>query len=237
MKRFAGFPARMQFTPLPNLFFSSLLEQIDDITELKVTLYIFAALYRKKGHPRLVTYQELLGDTGLMQSLRCAPEPPPEALRHALAKSVERGTILHLAMERDGQPEDIYFLNNDANKEVITRVRSGELALSGLETGAGTYVDTEAPPDIFTLYEQNIGMLTPMIADQLREATKLYPEGWIRDAIREAVSHNKRRWSYISAILENWSSQGKGDGEYRRDFKQTDPDKYIKGEYGHMVRR
>ena len=37
--------------------------------------------------------------------------------------------------------------------------------------------------------------------------------------------------------LERWSAEGKDDGTYRGDFKKTDPDKYIKGKYGHMVRR
>jgi len=76
-----------------------------------------------------------------------------------------------------------------------------------------------------------------MIAEELREAEKLYPVTWIRDAIKEAVSLNKRNWRYVAAILERWSAEGKGDGTYRRDFKKTSPDKYIKGKYGHMVRR
>ena len=41
-------------------------------------------------------------------------------------------------------------------------------------------------------------MLTPMIADELREAEKLYPPDWIRDAIKEAVIHNKRKSEYIA---------------------------------------
>ena len=45
MKKFSGFPARMEFTPVPNLFINSLMPQISDIAELKVTLYLFAALY------------------------------------------------------------------------------------------------------------------------------------------------------------------------------------------------
>ena len=79
-------------------------------------------------------------------------------------------------------------------------------------------------------------MLTPMIAEELREAEKLYPEGWIRDAIKEAVSLNKRSIRYIVRILERWSAEGKSDGTYRR-YSKTDPDKYIKGKYGHIVRR
>jgi len=76
-----------------------------------------------------------------------------------------------------------------------------------------------------------------MIADELRDALEVYSESWIRDAIKEAVNQNKRKWSYISAILERWSAEGKSYGTYKRDFKKTDPDKYIKQKYGHMVQR
>ena len=81
MKQFNGFPARMEFTPLPNLFFSSLLPQISDMAELKTTLHVLAVLYRKRGYPRFVTYSELLGNASLMNSLKGSAEPPDEVLR------------------------------------------------------------------------------------------------------------------------------------------------------------
>ncbi len=238
MKQFTGFPAKMQFTPLPNLFFSRLLPQISDMAELKTTLHIFENLYRKRGYPRFVTYGELLSNTSLMSSLKEVVKPPDEALRKALEMATGRGTVLHIALDRDGATEDIYFLNTEDNRQMVAKIRSGEFQLPGLKAGGQAYVELEEPPDIFTLYEQNIGMLTPMIADELREAEKLYPADWIRDAIKEAVNQNKRKWGYISAILENWSSEGRSSGAYKRDSaKKTDPDKYIKGKYGHMVRR
>ncbi|MBI4188345.1 MAG: DnaD domain protein [Chloroflexi bacterium] len=239
MKQFSGFPARMQFTPIPNLFFSSVLPDIDDIAELKVTLHIFWSLYPKRGSPRFTTYRELLGDKSLMSSLRGSAKPPEEILRDALAMAVKRGTIIHLALSRDGTAEDVYFLNTESDRRAVDKIRNGELALAGLKAGGQAYpeVDTEPLPDIFTLYEENIGMLTPMIAEELREAEKVYPEGWIGDAIKEAVNQGKRKWSYISAVLESWSTEGKTDGTYQRDFKKADPDKYIKGKYGHIVRR
>jgi DnaD/phage-associated family protein len=121
----------------------------------------------------------------------------------------------------------------------VAKIQSGELVLSGLTAGGQTYLDVETKPptDIFTLYEENIGMLTPMIAEELKEAEELYPESWIRDAIREATKQGKHKWSYISAILERWSAEGRSDGTHQRDSKKTDPDKYIKGRYGHMVKR
>ncbi len=239
MEQFKGFPAKMQFTSIPNLFFSRLLPQISDIAELKTTLHIFWLLYPKKGYPRFTTYRELLGNRSLMGSLREETKLPDEVLGNALEMAVKRGTILHIVLERDGAREDVYLLNNESDRQIVAKIRNGELDLPGMKAGGQTYpdVETEPPPDIFTLYEQNIGMLTPMISEELREAEKLYPAAWIQDAIKEAVSLNKRSWKYIAAILENWSSQGRGSGTYRRDFKKTDPDKYNKQKYGHMVQR
>jgi DNA replication protein len=236
MEQFKGFPAKSQFTAVPNAFFSTLLPQIDDIAELKVTLHIFQTLYQKRGYPRFTSYQELLANKSLMSSLK-EGKGPPDVLRQALEAAVKRGTILHLAVERDGKSEDIYLLNTEADRQTSLKIQSGELRLSGLKAKEPALVDAEEPPDIFSLYEQNIGMLTPMIAEELRDALKVYSEAWIRDAIKEAVNHNKRKWSYISAILERWTTEGRDDGTYRGDSKKTDPDKYIKGKYGHIVGR
>lgn len=237
MQEFTGFPAKMQFTPVPNLFFSRLLPQIDDMAELKTTLHILEMLYHRRGYPRFVTCKELLASKSLMSSLSQIARPAGEVLRGALEMAAKRGTILHLRLDRDGKDEDIYFLNTESDRQAIAKIQGGELQLPGLKAGRQAYVETEELPDIYTLYEQNIGMLTPMIAEELREAERTYPESWIKDAIKEAVSQNKRKWRYIAAILERWAAEGKGDGAYRRDFKKTDADKYIKGKYGHMVGR
>lgn len=238
MKQFGGFPAKMQFTPLPNLFFSALLPEIDDISELKVTLHLFEALYRKRGYPRFVTYGELLGNTSLANSLRQIAGPHETVLSQALAKATQRGTFLQLTLARDGTQETLYFLNTASERQTVARIQSGEIDVGGLKPAPQTCIDTEEQPDIFTLYEQNIGLLTPMIAEELREAEKLYPTVWIQDAIKEAIDLNKRSWRYISRILERWASEGRNSGAYRRhSTKGTDPDKYVKGKYGHMVRR
>ncbi len=239
MKQFAGFPTRTQFTSIPNYFLNVILPQISDMAELKTTLHIFESLYRKRGYPRFTTYGELASNKSLISGLRDTAEPPEQALRHALEMATKRGTILHMVLDREDGSEDIYFLNTESNRQIRAEIQSGKRSFSELKVKGKVHieVETEEQPDIFTLYEQNIGMLTPMIADELREAEKLYPEEWIRDAIKEAAKQQKHKWSYISAILERWSSEGRGDGTYRRDSKKTDPDKYIKGRYGHMVRR
>ena len=239
MKQFGGFPRGMRFTPIPNVFLSSLLPEIDDIAELKTTLHLFRAIYGKRGYPRFVTYHELRDDKSLMRSLGQEGRQPEEVLGIALEMVVGRGTVLRVSVDRGGTPEDVYFLNTEADRGIVARIRNGEFALTGLRASGQAYVNVEsqAPPDIFTLYEENIGMLTPMIAECLKEAEKLYPEAWIRDAIKEAVSLKKLNWRYIERILERWSQEGRGDGTHQRGAEKADPDKYVKGRYGHIVRR
>jgi len=134
-----------------------------------------------------------------------------ETLRQALNSAVEHGALLHSTLNINGVLEDVYSLTDDSRQ----------------------------PPavNIFALYEQNIGMITPLIAEELKEAEELYPPQWIEEAFKEAVTLNKRIWRYIARILERWASEGKDSGEYKRDIKKDDPDKYIKGKYGHLVKR
>ena len=235
MTEFKGFPDRMTFTAIPNLVFSSLLPQITDITELKVLLHIFEIIYPKKGSLKFTSYNEMLGQAGLVNDLK---GQAGELLSKALAALEAKGILLTLRVERTEETDQIYLFNNEANRLSVERILSGEMVLPGLKAERPLPAAAEPPADIFTLYEQNIGMLTPMIADELREAGKQYPEDWIRDAIKEAVSLNKRNWRYIARILEHWSTEGRDDGTHRGNLKKnTDPDKFIKGRYGHMVQR
>jgi DnaD/phage-associated family protein len=64
-------------------------------------------------------------------------------------------------------------------------------------------------PNIFVLYEQNVGLLQPIIAEELQEAERAYPQEWIEEAFRIAVENNVRNWKYIRRILERWAAEGK----------------------------
>ncbi len=237
MNEFNGFPSRMEYTPVPNIFLNNLLPEITDMAELKATLHIFRLLYFKKGSPQFITFNELTSDIGLMSSMKEIGKSPEEILRQALESATQRKTILRITAQ-DGNREDIFLLNTEANREAVEKIKNGEIHLPGLETKhMAPEITTEKQPNIFTLYEENVGLLTPMIAEELRDAEKTYPELWIKDAIKEAVNAGKRNWRYISAILERWATEGKSDGTHLRDFKKTDPDKFIKGKYGHAVKR
>ncbi|MDP6180268.1 MAG: DnaD domain protein [Desulfatiglandales bacterium] len=233
-KKFEGFPVKTSYTPIPNPFFGSVMPHIQDMAELKVTLYIFWALYRKKGYPRFVTRSELCGDQSLILSLGKDVDPET-ALIGSLTAAVNRGTLLSLKLERENESDDLYFLNTELDRQAIDQIESGKIQL-----GKVTRIEaasTEERPNIFSLYEQHVGLLIPLIADDLKEAEKVYPASWIEDAFKEAVSLNKRNWRYISRILERWASQGKDYGTSGEGIKtDISPKEYIR-RFGHLTKK
>ena len=87
--------------------------------------------------------------------------------------------------------------------------------MTGVQTCALPIFDLDRP-NIYMLYEENIGPLTPLIADRLRAAEEKYKPNWIADAIEKAVVSNVRSWRYVEAILMSWKENGR-DGTERDD--------------------
>jgi DnaD/phage-associated family protein len=236
MKGFAGFPAgRLRFTPLPSLFFSELLAVLDDIVELKVILYCFWLLARRdQDSSRAIRLDDLSADQHLLQGLESSERSGRAALRHGLERAVARGVLLLVTLERDGASERWYFLNSEQGREAAARLQDGDFSdLPEERRGEKVGVWIERP-NTYVLYEQNIGPLTPLIVDELREAEQTYPSGWIEEAFHIAVEQNVRRWSYVRAILERWSSEGKDDGTRGRG-DEDDRYRYIRGDYADYI--
>jgi DnaD/phage-associated family protein len=214
MRGFPGFPeGKLRVTPVPNLFFSDLLPAIDHLGELKVTLYSFWALAQLDTPVRYLRLTDFTNDVILMDGLAATPTLAMETLLEGLERAVARGTFLHLSVESADGRTDLYFLNTPKGRAAVQNIERGEWRPGlGREPGASLLVER---PNIFVLYEQNIGALTPMMADTLREAEKSYPAEWINEAIEIAVHNNVRRWRYVQAILEGWRQNGKERGKSR----------------------
>lgn len=60
------------------------------------------------------------------------------------------------------------------------------------------------------MYEANIGPITALMADLIRNACIDFPEPWFKEAFEIAVKHNVRKWSYVEAILDGWKRNGFG---------------------------
>jgi DNA replication protein len=196
---------------LPDSFFTQVMPKIQNLVELKVVLYVAHMILRKQP-PGAHRCEGSVTYSELKAEIsQLLPDLGQEALRQALDSAVEHGALSRSTSKVDEVLEDVYSLT----------IESGETPAA----------------NIFTLYEQNIGIMTPMIAEELKEAERIYPAQWIEDAFREAVALNKRSWRYIARILERWASEGKDSGEHKRDIEKGGPDKYVKGKYGHLVKR
>jgi DnaD/phage-associated family protein len=222
VKAFAGFPAGKQIlVKVPNTFFTELLPAIDDLAELKVTLYCLWLLNHKRGELRYTRVEELAHDDTLVAGLASQDEEGSEALVRGLERAVARGTLLRVRVREGSVDEDWYFLNSAHGREAVERIRKGRLHELAEPLPDDISLQSQRPP-IFLLYEQNIGVIQPMIADELREAERTYPPNWIEDAFREAVELNKRSWRYVRRILERWATEGKDDGSTWRRGEQDD---------------
>jgi DNA replication protein len=229
MQGFSGFPAgKLATTPVPNQFFSELLPLVDNLVELKVILHLFWLIGRKQGRLRYARLDELLKDSRLLDGLATAKADGEAMLRDGLERAVARGALLHVAVRRADATEKWYMINSANGREVLEKLRAGELDLLA-DLGEDVQLTSERPP-IFVLYEQNIGLLTPMITEELRDAEKTYPADWIADAFREAVELNKRSWRYVLRILERWRVEGRGSGRGTgEDLKDAE---YLRRRYG-----
>jgi hypothetical protein len=185
----------MRLTPVPNLFFSDLLPAVDHIGELKVTLYAFWALSQKEGRFQYLRREEMAADELLMQALETGELSGQESLEEALERAVARGTLLKATLDFAESQDVLYVLNTPKGRAAIRGFERGEWKPSG-DPQAPVSLQVERP-NIFALYEQNIGPLTPMIADRLRLAEREYPARWLREAIQIAVENNVRKWRFV----------------------------------------
>ena len=232
MKGFAGFPpGRQPYTPVPDLFFTELLPEIEHLAELKVTLHIFWLLTRKREQHPFVSGYELEGDRRLLEGLAEPGISSEEALRDALERAVARGTLLRVTTGEGEDPQDWYLVNSAKGRQAVEDLLAGRW--SPAEPQEPVRLEVQRP-NIFVLYEQNVGPLTPLLSEELIEAEETYPAAWLEAAFREAAAMNKRSWRYIQAILERWAVEGKDDETSRRS-DESDRRRFIRGEYADYI--
>jgi DNA replication protein len=230
MSPFSGFPeGKVRLTPLPSQFFLDLLPSIDHLGELKVTLYLFWRLDRMEGEFRYVRRSDFLSDTAFMNGLSPGSHQAESLLDESLERAVGRGTLLAVTSDQDG--EVYYFLNSPRGRAAVEAVRQGKWHL--VDTPPALVTLSSDRPNIYRLYEENIGPLTPMIAQTLQDAEQLYPPEWIEQAVRIAVENNVRRWHYAEAILRSWKEKGRD--EQNRGDTEKDRRRYIEGEFSEFI--
>jgi DNA replication protein len=233
MIEFKGFlDDSRQMVPVPSQFFDELIAQIDDFAELKITLFALGLIGRSGDYGNSLLLQDFTEDSHLMQGLGISPQEAQASLLEGLERAVQRGTLLRIIGADTHNNQTYYFLNGPRGRLAAQALQRGEASPS---TAAAAINADKEKTNLFALYEANIGPLTPMIADTLREVEKNFPAEWVEEAMKIAVQNNIRRWRYVEAILKGWKEEGKHGGDQQAAGK--DYRRYLKGEYGKYGRR
>ncbi len=199
--QFGGFITGAAATTLPVQLFTELLPAIADPVELRVTMYALYAIQRRRGRLRAVRESELAVEGPLVEALE--PLGGRTALRFGLAAARARGVLLGCALE-DG--DTLYFLNSDVGRRSLAAVQSGALAAPAPLAVAQP---AEAPIAPARVYESEIGVLTPSVAESLHAACERYPEAWVVEALQVAARRGARNWNYAAAVLRGWEHEGR----------------------------
>jgi DnaD/phage-associated family protein len=180
---------------------------------LKVTLFFLWQVQHMEGPYRALTRADFAGEALGLSAGEVAA---------GLEKAARRGSILELEYEA----QVLYFLNSPRGRA------AAEAFAEGRWHESGKHISTPAVerPNLFKLYEENIGPLTPMIADMLKDAEETYSQEWVAEALEIAVKKNIRNWKYVEAILKRWKEKGKDERKDRQDAEK-DFERYSEGKY------
>ena len=218
MNKFKGFTDSETFSQFPDSFFHQLLREIHDVAELKVTAYFLWRVEHMDGPFRALSKMDFsVKELGLAA----------DEITRGLESAVKRGSLLKVQREAA-----VYFLLNSPR---------GRAAVQAIESGKwnpknGTAAVPLERPNVFKLYEENIGPLTPLIADALKDAENIYSPEWIADAIEIAVKNNKRNWKYCEAILKRWKEEGT-HGKKDKQNAVKGSERYTQSEFAEYIKK
>ena len=208
MPTFNGFTSSETFTAVPDSLLRDLLAEIEDADELRATLHAIWRIEHMEGPVRFLRRADFGG------------------FASGVDKAVSRGTLLKVQNEAG----EFFFLNSPRGRVSVEAIQSGRFDPSNVQN---------APPversNIFKLYEENIGALTPLIADMLREAEKEYPSMWFEEAFEIAVAKNARHWRFVEAVLKRWKEKGKDERKNQQDAVK-DFERYTDGEFSEYLK-
>ena len=229
MPKFEGFTGNSKINiQIPEELFTRVLPFIDDPDELKCMLLVFWYLQAREENTGYATCAEMLADPVVTGAFGVESKAREKKFAAAIEAGVKRGVLLTACLDN----EEYIFINSPRGNALLQGLNSGDWRAQ--ETGLPAISLADERPNIFTLYEQNIGVLTPIIADTLVDAEKTYPVEWIEEAMKIAVERNARNWRFIEAILRSWKEKGRDEKDQRPAAESRKRDS--EGEFGEFVR-
>ena len=151
-----------------------------------------------------------------------------EVIIKSIHAAKKRQTIIIREKDKNQIQNSIILINDKISNELLTKKDIGKLQ-DGLDLEQTDFQPGQKrESNIYRLYEDNIGQMTPVLAEELKLAEKNYPNLWIEEAIIEAVKNNIRNWKYISSILNRWQIEGRTNGESTRYSKKSERESQLR---------
>ena len=221
----ANTPKEIRYTPTPNLVFGKLLNEIDDINELKFILRIVWMINQVKRVPKYVTLEEITADKIVHPIIKAKSNTEMNSTCLSMIKKPQFSNLLICHdIYTSKSTNTVIAFNTDRNQTMLIKTEQLDKSDAVFQPNGDV---PEESPNIFKLYEDNIGTLNPIIADELKIAETTYPYAWITSAFKESVLRNKRSWNYVKTILENWRREGKNDGRVGKNSKKSGYNEYF----------
>ena len=228
MEDFKGFSGKTGNIQIPPEFFSTVLPALQDDDEIRLILILFWYLQNRDENTGYVAVDELLQEPVVKGLFDQSEIDWTVKLRTALNKAVAD----RLVLSGNYRDQQFLFINSPRGAALCQGLASGEWVPG--DTGIASHSLVEERPNIFALYEQNIGLITPLMAETLADAEKNYPSAWIEEAVKIAVERNARNWRFVEAILRSWKEKGRDERDQRSATESRKRDS--EGEFGDFIR-
>lgn len=196
-----GFPLPDDFatTRVPNAVLGRVLSTIDDADEIKLILRAIWLLEHQRGYPRYITRNDLRRDRILSVTI-----PDQSDFDQILKSAIERGVFVEASINNN----TCLMLNTESARRASIEVSPLTGSLNEDNNGWETPAASTRSDDAFRTYEENIGILSPMIRQSILAALEDFTDEDITHAVRIAVENESRSWSFVAGVLRRWARDG-----------------------------
>ncbi len=111
---------------------------------------------------------------------------------------------------RDEKHKQEYYCNEKCDETVTNRHTDTD---TDTDTDTELTTTTAQSQNVFTVYQNEIGVITSHIAEKLKADIDDFTESWVIDAIKVASAKQARNLPYVEAILKRWKTEGKDAGK------------------------
>ena len=196
-----GFPLPDDYaaTRVPNVVLGRVLSSVEDPDVLRLILRAIWLLEHQRGYPRYITARDLRSDRVLSLALNDAPK-----FERVLASVLELGVLAEVTVGG----KKCLMLNTESAKRASLDSPNTFDAQDEEADGWDAPAAASTSANAFQAYEENIGVLSPMIRESILAALEDFTDEDITHAVRIAVENENRSWSFVAGVLRRWAREG-----------------------------